>query len=332
MKTIMQFCLCAAMLLMAVGTAWAGKPGEVTEVVGSGNINWSSGKVFAEGVGVPPERVKYGAQKRALACRAAVVVAQRNLLETTQGVRVQSQTLVKDFVVQSDLIRTTVEGVVKGAQVVEKNYDEDGSCRVVLGLSLSGDLASSLYKRAYEEKHSSRASALQLASLLMDGFPDLIPLVQASPVSVKADWSREISKINRRLEALEKMMKLNPERVAEGVARGAPTGLIIDARGSNFIPSLAPKVRRIKGGVIYPNAKHQSEAKESGRLISLFMNDLLLAQGHPRVGERPLVLKALRTWGKSRTELVLSNNSSDKLNALIAKGFLENASVIVVLD
>ncbi|MDX8389499.1 MAG: hypothetical protein R8M38_03320 [Mariprofundaceae bacterium] len=322
----------AGLMLMAP-SVWAEKAGELVEWTGAGGINWSSGKVFAEGVGVPPERAKYSAQKRALACRAAVVDAQRNLLETTKGVRVQSKTLVKDFVVESDLIRTTVEGVVKGALLLDKSHDEDGSCRVMLGFSLSGDLASGLYKRAYrDESLSANATALKLASLLFVHFPDLISIAHAAPVPVQADWSVELGKINRRLESLEKLMKFNPEGVAEGVAKGDPTGLIIDARGSNFIPSLAPKVRRIRGGVMYPSSKHQTEAKENGRLISLFMNDLLLAQGHPRVGERPLVLKALRTWGKTRTELVLGQTSSDKLKNLIEKGFLETASVIVVLD
>jgi len=320
-------------LMMVATSALAENSGEVVEWNGSGGINWSSGKVFAEGVGVPPEKAKYLAQKNALACRAAIVDAQRNLLEATQGVRVQSQTLVKDFVVESDLIRTTVQGVVKGAQVMGKRMEADGSCQVTLGFSLSGDLASGLYKRAYAEKHSSHSGgAIKLASLIISKFPDLIPAAIAKPVVVQTDWATEIGKINRRLEELEKTMKLNPERVAEGVAKGDPTGLIIDARGSNFIPSLAPKVRRLKGGVMYPGSRHESEAKESGRLISLFMNDLLLAQGHPRVGERPLVIKALRTWGDTRTELVLGSDSSDKLKKLIDNGFLETASVIVVLD
>ncbi|MDQ6992823.1 MAG: hypothetical protein Q9M31_05065 [Mariprofundus sp.] len=322
-----------AALFMAANTAAAAKPGEVVEWGSTGGINWSSGKVFAEGVGVPPERAKYEAQKRALACRAAVVDGQRNLLETTQGVRVEAKTLVKDFVVESDIIRSSVQGVVKGARLLDKTVEPDGSCRVTLGISLSGDLASTLYKRAYTAKQSFHSDqAMKLASLLISTFPDLIPYAEAKPVEIKADWHAEINKVNRRLEALEKLMKVHPERAAEGVAKGAATGLIIDARGSNFIPSLAPRVRQLRGGLLYPNSTHQREAKESGKLISLFMNDLLLAQGHPRIGERPLVLKALRTWGKTRTELVLGSGAAKKLKKLIDSGFLEHGSVIVVLN
>jgi len=216
--------------------------------------------------------------------------------------------------------------------MVGKKMAEDGSCSVVLGISLSGDLASTLYKRAYQEKQADRGRLLYLGSLLMARFPDMIPAAEASPVGVQPDWSVEINKINRRLESLERLMKMNPERVAEGAARGEPTGLIIDARGTNFTPSLAPRVRRVHGGVIYPGRRHQHQARESGRLVSLFMNDLLLAQGHPRVGERPLVLKALRSRGKGRTELVLGKSASSRLQKLIDSGFLEVASVIVVLD
>jgi len=332
MKRMICGAIFAAIFGMA-NAAWAEKSGEKVEWIGSGGINWSSGKTFAEGVGVPPERAKYAAQRHALACLAAKVDAQRNLLETIQGVRVQAKTLVKDFVVESDIIRTSIEGVVKGARMLNKTTELDGSCRVTMGISLAGDLAASLYKRAYRDApQSANASLFKLAALLTGAFPDVITHAHASPVKVQSDWRVEMAKVNRRLESLETLMRSHPERVAEGVAKGGPTGLIIDARGSNFIPSLAPKVRRVRGAVMYPGKKNQNEAKKDGRLISLFMNDLLLAQGHPRVGDRPLVIKALRTWGKTRTELVLGNAASDKLKKLIDSGFLNTGSVIVVLD
>ena len=65
--------------------------------------------------------------------------------------------------------------------------------------------------------------------------------------------------------------------------------------------------------------------------VSLFTRDLDTARRHPIVGERPLVLKGLRTWGDTRTEIVLDKDESTRLEALVAKGFLQDAGVIIVL-
>ncbi|RMH18844.1 MAG: hypothetical protein D6698_06495, partial [Gammaproteobacteria bacterium] len=95
MTIIRNLTICIALSVIGSTSAFAGKPGEVVEWHGAGGVNWSTGKVFAEGVGVPPEWAKYEAQRHALACRAAIVDAQRNLLESTQGVRIQSSTIIK---------------------------------------------------------------------------------------------------------------------------------------------------------------------------------------------------------------------------------------------
>jgi len=49
------------------------------------------------------------------------------------------------------------------------------------------------------------------------------------------------------------------------------------------------------------------------------------------VGERPIVLKALRTFGKTRTQIVLGTQSSDRLLGLLKEGFLDDSGVIIVL-
>jgi hypothetical protein len=94
---------------------------------------------------------------------------------------------------------------------------------------------------------------------------------------------------------------------------------------------MAPKIRQLRAGVLYPNNKHQAERSERGQLVSLFTRDLDTARRHPVVGERPIVLKALRTFGDTRTEIVLGTDASGSLQALINKGFLSDSGVIIVL-
>lgn len=64
-------------------------------------------------------------QGRLMAERAAEVDAQRKLLERIMGLRLNSETLVRDFVTEYDIISTQAQGVVRGAQKVDKYLHTD---------------------------------------------------------------------------------------------------------------------------------------------------------------------------------------------------------------
>lgn len=99
-------------------------PGDVEETVASGEIDWSGNTVRATGTGVMDPNNPNIAQARLMAERAAVVVAQRNLLETVQGVRVDSETRVENFMTDYDVIYTRVEGIVRNTrQLGPARYD-----------------------------------------------------------------------------------------------------------------------------------------------------------------------------------------------------------------
>lgn len=83
-----------------------------------------NGNFIVKGEGAAPaDRPLSPAQKKIMAIRAAQVVAYRNLAEFLQGVSVSGETLVKDAAVASDIIRTKVEALVKGAQIISEQYD-----------------------------------------------------------------------------------------------------------------------------------------------------------------------------------------------------------------
>ena len=139
-----------AVVIMALtgSSALAQLVGTVTDVetsVGSsGKIDWTTQVITAVGIGAPPAQPANAAQARAMAERAAQVVAYRNLLEAVKGVRIDSTTTVENFMVTSDLIRTQVSGFVQGAMVMDKKYMSDGSVEVTVGMKLTGALADSL--------------------------------------------------------------------------------------------------------------------------------------------------------------------------------------------
>jgi hypothetical protein len=115
-----------------------------TSVGSSGKIDWTTQVITAVGIGAPPAQPANAAQARAMAERAAQVVAYRNLLEAVKGVRIDSTTTVENFMVTSDVIRTQVSGFVQGAMVMDKKYMSDGSVEVTVGMKLTGALADSL--------------------------------------------------------------------------------------------------------------------------------------------------------------------------------------------
>jgi hypothetical protein len=73
-------------------------------------------------------------QAKLMAKRAAILDAQRQLLGIVEGVYIDSETRVKDFITERDEISSRVDGVIKGAEVVDTRYLTDGSCEVDMQL------------------------------------------------------------------------------------------------------------------------------------------------------------------------------------------------------
>jgi len=137
-----------SLFVLAAGSASAQLVGTITDVIeptgSSGKVDWTTGVITAVGIGAPPAQPANAAQARAMAERAAQVVAYRNLLEAVKGVRVDSTTTVENFMVTSDVIQTDVNGIIQGATVMDKKYMSDGSVEVTVGMKLTGALADSL--------------------------------------------------------------------------------------------------------------------------------------------------------------------------------------------
>ncbi|HIG39055.1 MAG: hypothetical protein ABGY96_14925 [bacterium] len=293
-------------------------------------VNWSSGQVTAEGAGVAPAD-KPPSTAKLLACRAAVVDAQRNILESIQGVRVNSATVVTDMMLDSDVIKTSVSGLVKGATIVKRAPQDDGSCLVQMIAPIGGKFAKDIYTEVLGADVNTIASPTDpnrewIHRIVNSSLNVLVP---QSFAEQQMPWQEAIDNLSQRIEALEELISTHPGIIE--VKDTGPTGLVLDARGSNFIPSMSPRIRKIQSGVLYPNSKHQTNARDRGQLVSLFTRDLATARRHPIVGDRPVVIKALRTFGDTRTEIVLGKDASERLQALVSKGFLDDAGVIIVL-
>ncbi|MBI4400743.1 MAG: hypothetical protein HY581_03835 [Nitrospirae bacterium] len=278
-RRVIAIAVVGVLLGVSAATAQlAGRIGDVIESMGpTGNVDWTKGIVTATGLGSPPPNAVNAGQARAMAERAAFLVATRNLLEVVKGIRVDSATLVENFIVSSDVIKTEVSGFVQGATVMKKQVHPDGSVEVMVGMKLTGDLLNALMP-----KETGGGS----------------PLVQ-------------------------------PGQASPGTAF---TGLIVDARGTGVRPAMAPKIRNEEGREVYGSAYVDRQYAVEQGMVG-YLKDLAAAETHARVTDRPLLVKALKTDGPNKTDLVISNSDAQILHGMKEHlSFLEKARVMVVLD
>ena len=126
-------------LFISTFLAWAQQP--LTQAIGNGEINWGEQVIRATGSGAPNPDAPNVAAARLGAERAAKADALRNILETVKGVRIDSETLVVNAMTQNDVIRTRVQGIVRGAKVINTRYLSDGAVEVTVEIPLSNPSA-----------------------------------------------------------------------------------------------------------------------------------------------------------------------------------------------
>ena len=109
----------------------------MVEEVEFGQIDWGNGLIHVVGYGAPPKGFS-GPQARLMARGAAKADAYRNAAEVLNGVRVNSETYVRNYVLQSDEIKVVVEGFVRGARIIKVNQLSDGLIELTIELPLGG--------------------------------------------------------------------------------------------------------------------------------------------------------------------------------------------------
>jgi hypothetical protein len=280
---LLGFLLCSTTLVNNYAFADDSKSPLVENVSDSAKLDWNKSVIKVTGSGVPPEKGSL-AQKRTMAIRAARIDAYRQLLEAVNGIHVSSETIVKDFVTESDTIKTKVEGLLKGfEQVGEPRYMSDGSVEIDVQVRLFG-------------KES-------LASVLM---PEEIK-------KIKNDTIPDT--------------KIEPKEVAEEY-----TGVIIDCKGVDVEPAMSPALYDSEGSQVYVGNLPIDPDYVINDGIVAYSKSMDEAKKNSRVGKNPLVLKAVKSFGNFKSDIVLKNEDvKTLLGADKNKSFLKEFKVVMVL-
>ncbi len=320
--------LCVLLFLIAITGAVsaqnAGIPSDAVETTASGTINWTTSEVSATGIGAPPANPANAAQARAMAERAAFVVALRNLLETVKGVRVDSETVVENFMTKSDVIRTKVDGIVRGARVVKTQYMSDGSVEVLVSMSMKGAFMNALVPESF-----GRTPAVPVPQ---KPAPSPVPEKKTEPVKpgpkpAPAQPEKKAEPVKPAPSQPEPSPQASPTVAFKG---GVATGLVIDARGLGLRPALLPKIVDQQGQEIYVGqVVTRTNAVEQG--VAGYARDVNAAENNFRVTDNPATLKGLNAAGTSRTDVVIGQADAQVLRQLSSKGeFLQYCRVIIV--
>ncbi len=107
------------------------------------------------------------------------------------------------------------------------------------------------------------------------------------------------------------------------------TSLVVDARGRKIVPALAPRILDEAGKVIYGPASLGEAGRRAGGAAAYARDlDAAKAQLKARVGDRPLVVKAVRAEGP---DLVISSADAARL-AGRDLAFLADGKVVILAE
>lgn len=109
----------------------------------------ADGYILVAGQGLPMAGGS-AAQQRMTALRAAEIGAYRRLAEIINGVHVSGQTTVRDCALENDVVKSAVNGLVKGARKVYEEWNPvEGSAVVLMQVGVRGadSVAQTLYDK-----------------------------------------------------------------------------------------------------------------------------------------------------------------------------------------
>ncbi len=279
-------------------------------------IDWNSNIITAIGVGAAPEYAIKPGQADALARRAAVVDAYRNMASIVYGVEIENQTTVAQLVVKKDTIKTAVAGAIKNARVVDEEQLDNGDYQITLCMPLYGP--NSLSAAVWTGKNS----------LEPDDNDAVLPLSTDIATATKNSTEKDITvdKETPKTADQAEPAKIKPVAPQSAVPEGAFSGLVVDCRGLNLERAMAPNIVDVDGKTIYGSKNIMDTAIIQHGLVGYSRSDN--PKDWPYVGNNPLVIKATGLADFHQNPVVRKEDGEAVLAAVQKYDFLKNCSVI----
>ena len=260
-------------------------------------VDWGSKVITVTGSGVAnPALVRVPAQAVAMAKRAAIADAYRQLAEMVQGVQVDAETTVEQMMLTSDIVKTRVSAVIKGAQIVDEGELAGGGYSVTMQMPLFGDTGLS--------------TAVITPPPVIETFPQPAPeVIPSIPADSKTGDSVGYSVL----------------RGGDSMAAiGGYTGIIIDCRGLGLNPVMSPVIKNANGVKLYghENLNYDLVVRDG---MADYAQDMNKAS---RAGSKPLIFKAERLDDHNANPVI---SVADGNRLLIENGsskFLNNTAVV----
>ncbi len=298
-----QILLCVFGLLLAWSHLSAGSIDErCTQNGESACIDWDRGVVIAEGLGAPAKFAETPAVRNASAQRAAKLDAARNILEMIKGINISSDTLVKEAMVSNDTIRTQIRGYLYGLHPIgNPRFFSDGTIKVRMEARLQSTIPDEL---VFRQQAAQPKQAVQAPVELRPAQPS-----DSQNSSLNSSISQSSISVNQ-----------------------VYTGVIVDARDTDVQPAMSPKIFDQDGNEVYGSAYVDRDFVVKHGMAG-YLKDLEKARQNDRVKGSPLVVKALKSAGKNKTDLVIGNNEANALRQMAAtQSFLREARVVILLN
>ena len=254
--------------------------------------NWNTNVIQVTGMGVAPPNAVSQAHSAMMARRAAVVDAYRQLAEVVNGVQVDSETTVEQMMLTSDIVKTRISAVIKGAVIVSEGELSGGGYSVTMELPLfggTGGLAETVIERPTK----------------VEPFPTL-PVDYHPPV----DYTPPT------------LPDYQPPAIRSS---GHYTGLVVDCRGLGTInPVMSPVIKNVSGSKIYghKNLDYDRIIREGMATYAQSMSQA------DRAGSNPLIVKAIRLDDLNATPVLSMDDADMVLYENNSSHFLENIAVV----
>jgi hypothetical protein len=138
----------------------------------------------------------------------------------------------------------------------------------------------------------------------------------------------------RQIEPIKQVLKPNSSSKLRTRSRSSEifTGMVVDARGLQAIPVLAPIILDENLEEVFGPAYVSREFAVQRGMVS-YTADLWKAKFHPRVSHNPLIVKALKSILPGRCDFIISNADAAKLRSASEHLlFLRECRVVIVLN